>query len=38
VPISVPLDSEDRISFAFDSLNLINGDYKLTLIGHSGSG
>ncbi len=38
VPISAPLDNEDRISFAFDQLNLINGDYKLTLIGHSGSG
>lgn len=38
VPISVPLDGEDHLSFAFDSLNLINGDYKLTLVGHSGSG
>lgn len=38
VTISVPLDSEDHTTFSVDTLNLINGDYKIQLIGHSGSG
>lgn len=38
VSVTIPLDSEDHVAFAFDSLNLVNGEYKVTLIGHSGSG
>jgi hypothetical protein len=38
VPVNLPFDSEDRVSFPIDNLNLVNGEYKITLTGHSASG
>ena len=34
----MPIDKENRIALNFDALNLINGDYKVELIGNSGLG
>lgn len=34
----MPIDKENHIALNFDALNLINGDYKVSLIGNSGLG
>jgi len=34
----MPIDKENHIAFNFGALNLINGNYKVELIGNSGLG
>lgn len=38
VPVSAMENEEGRISFAFDNLNLVNGEYQITLFAQSASG